>query len=408
MNIIENPTHLEIKKKKEKRKSKKMSTPQQERKRIGLVIGIEYWLYANHNIADSLPGCHRDAKHMYNLLKKYKYDKIVIMIDDDATPPELQPTRKNILQMIATLAREAENADLFISNASHGSQLPDNKKSASNFEVGDEPDNMDETLVPLDYLGSVDAKGKLIPSENQIRDDELKRILVDNLHPTSRLVFFSDSCHSSSILDLPYVYNLVDTPKEKDSVILKESSESNSVLQYPCPVMCLSGCKDNQTSLSVVNETTKGLKGLANTNEKVKIVTRGNKVTVSQQQTVIIKNGHNGQNIANKKVPARAVGAFRDERDSVTWEGAATFSLLTALEFLQYRGSWPTVFKNVRKVLQDKGYEQKPMLSSSMHLGQMQERELQDLYFATWEVDESVSRDPMPRYTTNSQKGTTI
>ncbi|CAN0121474.1 unnamed protein product [Ectocarpus fasciculatus] len=58
---------------------------------------------------------------------------------------------------------------------------------------GDEADNMDETLVPVDYKSS-----------GQITDDEILKELVMVLPEGVTLTVVMDCCHSGSILDLPY------------------------------------------------------------------------------------------------------------------------------------------------------------------------------------------------------------
>jgi len=56
---------------------------------------------------------------------------------------------------------------------------------------------MDETLCPVDYA-----------SAGQIVDDEVHDVLVKGLPRGVRLTAIVDCCHSATVLDLPYMYNV--------------------------------------------------------------------------------------------------------------------------------------------------------------------------------------------------------
>jgi len=59
----------------------------------------------------------------------------------------------------------------------------------------DEVDKQDETIVPLDY-----------EQAGQITDNELHQVLVEPLPAGVRLTCIFDSCHSGTVVDLPYTY----------------------------------------------------------------------------------------------------------------------------------------------------------------------------------------------------------
>jgi hypothetical protein len=337
------------------------------RKRIGLCVGVEYWLYADSGIADVLPGCHRDAKHMYDLLtKKYHFDQVVLMIDDSSTVPALQPTKANILTQLALLADQSENADVVFTYAGHGSQLRDaptfSSSSSQNVNPGDEPDGLDETIVPLDYMGSPSTG----TGGGQIRDDELKKVLVEHLKPTARFVGIFDSCHSGSILDLPFIYNLSKARVGTNTVSLLETPQP-SVVDYPCPVLTLSGCKDDQTSMSAYDVSNSGVKLTSST---------GAQVAYTRENT--------------------GRGTAPD-----LWQGAMSWALLTVLETLGYNLTWPLVFRGVREALAQKGYDQLPMLASSHKLSDDPQASSETV-FVIWEKDAKVTNDPLPRGSFNS------
>ncbi len=72
----------------------------------------------------------------------------------------------------------------------HGTQVEDDDENGENPKVGDELDGLDESLVPSDYKARDDG-------ENNIRDDELERLLVQlsGRHVTVTV----DSCYSGTI-----------------------------------------------------------------------------------------------------------------------------------------------------------------------------------------------------------------
>lgn len=77
-----------------------------------------------------------------------------MVLTDDATDPNLYPSRANILaQMRALVAGAAPGDSLFFSFSGHGSQVKDTS--------GDEADGMDETICPADYTSAGDARRTL-------------------------------------------------------------------------------------------------------------------------------------------------------------------------------------------------------------------------------------------------------
>jgi hypothetical protein len=92
-----------------------------------------------------------------------------------------QATREAITSSLAALVDQLAAGDVFLFQYSgHGVQFPD--------QSGDEPDNKDEALCPVDMM-----------TAGFIRDDEIREIL--NRVPMGALaVAFVDCCHSGSIV----------------------------------------------------------------------------------------------------------------------------------------------------------------------------------------------------------------
>lgn len=175
-----------------------------------LCIGINY-----RGKSNELQGCIQDAKDIRALLMKHGYrDEDIRMLTDETD--KIPPTKDNILTALSWLVGGAGSDDsLFIHYSGHGSQIVDTD--------GDEVDGKDEVI---DCIGS-----------SFISDDEIHEKLK-SLPCCCRLTTLFDSCHSGTILDLPYVY---------DCDGQRERAVPASVLDnISADVICWSGAKDNQ------------------------------------------------------------------------------------------------------------------------------------------------------------------
>lgn len=134
----------------------------------------------------------------------YKREDMVLLTDDQQNPMS-QPTKANILRAMHWLVKEAQpNDSLFFHYSGHGGQTKDLD--------GDEEDGYDEVIYPVDFR-----------TAGHIVDDEMHRIMVQNLKPGVRLTAIFDSCHSGSALDLPYIYSTQGLLKEPN--LAKEAGQ---------------------------------------------------------------------------------------------------------------------------------------------------------------------------------------
>ncbi|CAB1101079.1 unnamed protein product [Ectocarpus sp. CCAP 1310/34] len=133
-----------------------------------LLIGINYI-----GQQGELAGCHNDVDMMKEYITTHGYSMdpadCKVLMDDNVHD---MPDRKGVIEG-------------FRYDGGHGGSVKDTS--------GDEADNMDETLVPVDYKSS-----------GQITDDEILEELVMVLPEGVTLTVVMDCCHSGSILDLPY------------------------------------------------------------------------------------------------------------------------------------------------------------------------------------------------------------
>ncbi|KAJ3556726.1 hypothetical protein NP233_g11913 [Leucocoprinus birnbaumii] len=171
-----------------------------------LCIGINYTGQER-----ALRGCINDANNVRRWLIKYhgfKSEDIVLLTDDTSNRRHL-PTRQNLIDAMKWLVRSAKPHDsLFFHYSGHGGQIED--------QDGDEADGFDEVIFPLDYKD----KGMIV-------DDELHDIMVSPLPTGCRLTALFDSCHSGTVLDLPYIYSCEGREKKGtyNSTMAKEEAK---------------------------------------------------------------------------------------------------------------------------------------------------------------------------------------
>lgn len=174
-----------------------------------LLVGINY-----KNTSAELRGCVNDVNDLKQMLiTKYHYvdSNIVTLLDSNAT-------KYNILTQLTKLLQSSKSGDtLFFSFSGHGYFIDD-------FS-GEELDGKDEVIISVDKFAIV--------------DDELKKIIDTHLKEKVTLFVLVDTCHSGTILDLPYQYFKGDQEMIHHSLC----SETKGT------VFCLSGCRDDQVSM---------------------------------------------------------------------------------------------------------------------------------------------------------------
>lgn len=132
----------------------------------GLFVGINY-----PGTSAQLTGCVNDARTWEAYLGP--------MTEQQTTLLDADATRKNILKLLGEYIGLLKSGDtLYFTFSGHGSWQPDAN--------GDEPDDRDEVLCPVDY-----TRGMIV-------DDELD-VLFSQRRRGSRIIFVSDSCHSGTV-----------------------------------------------------------------------------------------------------------------------------------------------------------------------------------------------------------------
>ncbi|KAF8839756.1 hypothetical protein BDN67DRAFT_904957 [Paxillus ammoniavirescens] len=192
-----------------------------------LCIGINYTGQRRE-----LRGCINDIKNVRRFLTSqwgFK-DGDIVMLMDETTNPRQRPTRRNMIDAMRWLVKDARPHDsLFFHYSGHGGQIPD--------KDGDEPDGLDEVIYPVDYK-----------TAGVIVDDEMHRIMVKPLPQGCRLTAIFDSCHSGTALDLPYIYHTNGRLRSKKGVTDRAWERKKS----RADVVAFAACDDDQKSADTV------------------------------------------------------------------------------------------------------------------------------------------------------------
>ncbi|KAF8044165.1 hypothetical protein BT93_A2213 [Corymbia citriodora subsp. variegata] len=139
-----------------------------------------------------LKGTVNDVKHMKELLIRtfgFMEENILVLTEEEKNEHR-RPTRKNILEAFQWLIRDCKAGDSVVFFFSgHGLRHPESD--------GDELDGFDESICPVDFT-----------TEGVILDNDINSTIVRPLPEGVTLHAIVDSCHSGTILDLPYVYDI--------------------------------------------------------------------------------------------------------------------------------------------------------------------------------------------------------
>ena len=159
-----------------------MSTPSV----YALLVGVDR--YDNPQQAPHLRGCVADTQAMYDFLTtrlEIPDDRILWLTSkmDQSEPPEMRATRDNILRgWQQHLAQAGEGDHVFFHYSGHGAQ-------AKTIDPVNEPDGLDETIVPADSR---------TPGVFDILDKELAALIAGIEANGARVTCFMDCCHSGS------------------------------------------------------------------------------------------------------------------------------------------------------------------------------------------------------------------
>ncbi|KAI9016168.1 peptidase C14, caspase domain-containing protein, partial [Hyaloraphidium curvatum] len=217
-------------------------------KKKALFIGINY-----PGTEAELRGCINDVRNMYNFVKtNYGFaQQDMMVLTDDNPNPSGRPTAQNIIGAIGWLVSGAAPGDsLFMHYSGHGGTARGQGGTM-------------QTIIPEDYK-----------RVGQISDIQLHNYLCKKIPAGCQLTAIFDSCHSGSVLNLPWSFVAAGSREAGGTKIVEVNGQSgigasmlsmmsqwgnnpqqlmNMMLQmqsqgYAGTCIQLSGCQDDQTS----------------------------------------------------------------------------------------------------------------------------------------------------------------
>uniref|UniRef100_A0A0E0GNJ7 Uncharacterized protein n=1 Tax=Oryza nivara TaxID=4536 RepID=A0A0E0GNJ7_ORYNI len=199
--------------------------PRVSGKKRALLVGISYAATGYE-----LKGTVNDVNCMSFLLRErfaFPADCILVLTQEDGDPYRV-PTRANLLAAMRWLVEGCSAGDSLVLHFSgHGVQKLD--------VDGDEADGYDEALCPVDF----ERAGVIL-------DDEINETIVRPLVAGVKLHAIVDTCHSGTILDLPFLCRLSRTGywQWENHCRRPELAKGTS----GGLAISISGCGDSQTS----------------------------------------------------------------------------------------------------------------------------------------------------------------
>lgn len=195
---------------------------------------------------------------------------------------------------------------------------------------GDEGDGYDEVIYPLDFK-----------EQGHIVDDEVHEIVVKPLSPGVRLTAIFDSCHSGSMLDLPYIYSTKGVLKEPN--LAKEAGQGllSAVMSYARGDM-------GGVASSFMSFAKSAISGDKAHEKTIRTKT-------SPADVILWSGSKDDQTSADATIASKATGAM-------------SYAFITALRQNPDQ-SYLELLNNIRDILETK-YTQKPQLSCSHPLGE--------------------------------------
>jgi hypothetical protein len=282
--------------------------------RKALLIGINY-IGSKHQ----LKGCINDVKNIKQFLLQHEYKEEDMVILTDDLEPASQPTRANMLRGMQWLVKDAKpNDSYFFHYSGHGGLTPDLN--------GDEESGKDDVIYPLDF----EQAGPII-------DDDIHDIMVRPLPQGARLTALFDCCNSGTALDLPYFYSTKGLLKEPN--LIKEAGEGLLSAYKSYTSGDIEGMVSQVTSL--FNRVSVGNDGY----EAVK------KTKTSPSDVIMFSGCKDDQTSADTFADGQATGAMSH----------AFIKIMTQTP----NQSYLTLLQNLRQLLEEGNYSQKPQLSSS-------------------------------------------
>jgi hypothetical protein len=288
-----------------------------------LFIGINY-----KGTSAELKGCINDVKNISELVcRRFGFQNCLYLTDEQENP-EMRPTYDNIIEAMKWLVEGAQPGDsLFFHYSGHGGTAKDVES--------DETDGYDETILPLDFQ-----------QKGQILDDEIYENLVQPLPKGCRLTAIFDSCHSGTVMDLPYTYQCDGSIEVIDNDVRKEIFKKALTIVG-------SFIQGDQSMIA------SSLLGLFDGSINFSSLSNNNKMN---NQAVIEKRKHDADVIQFSGCRDNQTSADAKINNQST--GAMSYALITVLNE-NPNLTYSQLLTQIRAVMKQKNFKQIPQLSTS-------------------------------------------
>jgi len=296
--------------------------------RKALFIGINYT-----GTQAQLNGCINDVKNVSQLIcNKYNFHNCLYLTDDQQDPLK-KPTYNNIIEGMKWLVQGAKSGDsLFFHYSGHGGTARDSSDN-------DEADGYDETILPLDYQ-----------SAGQIVDDVIYEHLVQPLPEGCRLTAIFDSCHSGTVLDLPYTYQC------DGNVEVIENDMRKEIFKKAFTIV---GSFIQGDQAKIATSLLSLFDGSINFGQ---LAGGGGGASSGNNQNAINKRKHNADVIQFSGCRDNQTSADAKINNQAT--GAMSYALITVLGQNQNL-SFTQLLTQIRQIMKQKNFSQIPQLSTS-------------------------------------------
>lgn len=187
-----------------------------------------------------LKGTLTDAYNIHQLLKnQYHFPEHAIRVLTEENELDRAPTKANMEEGLRWLVEGCKPGDSLVFYFSgHGLRQLDSEN--------DELDGFDETLCPVDFK-----------TEGMILDNDINTMIVKPLIKGVTLHAIIDACHSGTILDLEYLYDL----KERKWLNNRPPSGAKKCTMGGRAI-CFSACRDDEMAADSNAFTKKGMSGV--------------------------------------------------------------------------------------------------------------------------------------------------
>ncbi|KAJ0734221.1 putative Caspase-like domain superfamily [Helianthus annuus] len=196
--------------------------PSNRGRKRAVLCGITY-----NNHKKKLEASVHNVRSMQQLLVNklgFPNYSIIVLTEEESDSSRI-PTKHNIQGALKWLVQGSQPGDsLMFYYAGHGTRVRD--------QDGDEIDGYDEALCPLDYKKA-----------GTILDDEINATIVAPLTHGVTLHSVIDTCHSGTLLDLPFLCTV-----NQDGFYKWEEHQLTNKGTRGGKAVCISACADDQYS----------------------------------------------------------------------------------------------------------------------------------------------------------------